>query len=94
VNVIGGCASNEVAQSFLGATIAGGGEFGSNCGTSYNQPCWNRALAGYATIGGGIANTASGGISTVAGGQANTAAPGKLPWAAATAIRPSETMRQ
>jgi hypothetical protein len=77
VNVIGGCAANAVSASFLGATIAGGGEFGSTCGTTYDQPCWNRAMAGYTAIGGGIANTASGGISTVAGGQGNTASAGE-----------------
>jgi hypothetical protein len=77
VNVIGGCAANEVASSFLGAAIAGGGEFGSSCGGAHNQPCWNRALAGYTAVGGGLANTASGGISTVAGGQWNTASGGE-----------------
>ncbi len=77
VNVIGGCPANEVATSFLGATIAGGGEFNSTCGATYDQPCWNRALAGYTAIGGGLANTASGGVSTVAGGQWNTASGGE-----------------
>lgn len=77
VNVIGGCAANAVASNFLGATIAGGGEFGSTCGGTVDQPCWNRALAGYAAIGGGLANTASGGVSTVAGGQWNTASAGE-----------------
>ena len=88
VNVIGGCAANAVASSFLGATIAGGGEFGSTCGTTHDQPCANRALAGYATVSGGIANTASGGMSAVAGGQWNTAAAARRPWAGATATRP------
>jgi hypothetical protein len=77
VNVIGGCASNQVATSFFGATIAGGGEFGSTCGATHDQPCWNRALAGYASVSGGLANTASGGVATVAGGQWNTASAGE-----------------
>ena len=77
MNVIGGCAANAVATNFFGATIAGGGDFGSTCGGTHNQPCWNRALAGYAAVGGGLANTASGGVSTVAGGQWNTASGGE-----------------
>ena len=57
-NVIGGSTSNTVGAA-VGATIGGGGDtVGHN----------NAAVADYATVGGGIANTAEGIAATVGGG--------------------------
>ncbi len=62
-NVIGGHSSNSVADGVVCATISGGGMSG--------HP--NQVTANYATIGGGIYNTASGDTTTIGGGYGNTA---------------------
>ena len=85
-NLIGGFSGNIVTSSVFGATIGGGGisgsanrvtdnfgvvgggvnnQAGNNAGTTDDTP--------YATVGGGVQNTASGYIATVGGGENNTA---------------------
>ena len=77
-NVIGGLASNQVANGAWGATIGGGGYFdafnvvGGNFGT-VSGGRGNTANSAEATVAGGRNNTASGGNSAVSGGYANTA---------------------
>ena len=85
-NIIGGFNGNSVTAGVVGATINGGGSNGSantvtdNFGT-INGGEGNRAgdAAGtttdarYATVSGGLSNTASGENSTVAGGYLNSA---------------------
>ncbi len=72
-NLIGGSSSNTVGAGYYGATIAGGGQAASTCGSGYSQPCWNRVSGSYGTIGGGQGNSASGALSTIGGGDTNTA---------------------
>jgi hypothetical protein len=76
-NVVGGHPNNGV--SGYGHTIGGGGAAGSGCydpqtGT-FTRSCGNRTVSfwSYATVAGGVSNTADGNSATVAGGQANTA---------------------
>ncbi len=83
-NIIGGSASNAVLAGAFGATIGGGGtasnivtdNFGFIGGGDDNQAGNNNADltdAQYATIAGGLDNTASGDRSVIAGGFTNTA---------------------
>lgn len=65
-NVIGGYSGNHVTPGVVGATIGGGG--------NSNRP--NRVVGDYATVGGGVGNTASGDRSTVSGGRSNIASAG------------------
>lgn len=62
-NVVGGNASNAAGSSVQAATVAGGGSGGGP----------NEALADYATVGGGLDNTAGGLLATVPGGSGNNA---------------------
>ncbi len=94
-NVIGGNNGNSVNPGKYGVTIGGGGgitdAFGSACASCYNSINANYATIGgglgnvitstgwYATIGGGVLNTASGGNATIAGGGAYNTASGN--WA-------------
>jgi hypothetical protein len=71
-NVVFGSSANNVMSGVAGATIAGGGNAATNCGSG-STPCSNAVLASLATVGGGEANVARGQLSTVAGGDANTA---------------------
>ena len=64
-NVIGGYSGNSVS-SVSGATIGGGG----NSSIGINQVT---AFAHYATIGGGLNNTAGASLATIGGGSGNTA---------------------
>src|SRR5205814_9317944 len=81
-NIIGGNSSNIVATNVSGATIAGGGSNLTTCGLSQTASCANRVGGNgpvFATIGGGLGNTAGIDVSpfidasTVAGGYSNTA---------------------
>lgn len=72
-NVIGGSSANAVTAGAEGATIAGGGLTGSNCGLGYDQPCLNTVTENFGALGGGRANTVSGYAATVGGGEQNTA---------------------
>ena len=77
-NLVGGHPNNSVAGAISGATVAGGGQPGTNCldlstGTNTHS-CGNRALASYASVGGGFANTGGDIVATVGGGSLNTAA--------------------
>ena len=74
-NMIGGSSSNAVDAGKVGTTIGGGGVSGSACGWTIDQPCWNRVLGSFGTVGGGSANTASD-DATVGGGHFNTASNG------------------
>ncbi|MDQ7029935.1 MAG: tail fiber domain-containing protein [Ardenticatenia bacterium] len=67
-NLIGGSSANSVSSGLEGATIGGGG--------TSSEP--NRIFGNgdYATVSGGLGNTASGGIATVSGGSLNTASGG------------------
>lgn len=85
-NIIGGFNGNSVTSGAVGATISGGGDtgltnrvtddFGTVGGGQNNQAgdaggtTFDRV---YATVSGGVNNTASGNRSTVSGGQSNTA---------------------
>lgn len=71
-NLIGGDISNFAGVGVHGVTIAGGGEGVTTCGLSGSEPCWNRVLANYGTIGGGAGNQASS-LATVGGGSTNAA---------------------
>ncbi|MDR3386214.1 MAG: hypothetical protein P4L92_04110 [Rudaea sp.] len=71
-NVVFGSPTNNVGGGLGGATIAGGGDAGTNCGSG-TQPCGNSVTQYWATVGGGRANVASGTTSTVAGGYGNAA---------------------
>ena len=62
-NLIGGYGGNSVSGGAGGATIGGGGQPGTI----------NRAMADFATVGGGEGNTASGLAATVGGGETNWA---------------------
>ena len=62
-NLIGGYSGNSVADGVTGATIGGGGASGNV----------NRATGSYATVAGGVGNTAGSGWTTVGGGDSNTA---------------------
>ena len=64
-NVIGGYEGNSVATGVFGATVFGGGDFGIR-----QYP--NQATTNFATVPGGLGNTASGFASTAMGGV-NTA---------------------
>ena len=64
-NVIGGYEGNSVASGVFGATVFGGGDFGIR-----QYP--NQATTNFATVPGGLGNTASGFASTAMGGV-NTA---------------------
>ncbi len=67
VNVVNGSPLNSIDAGVVGATISGGG-------TSITaSPAPNHITKSFATIGGGVNNTASGNGSTVAGGFGNTA---------------------
>ncbi len=106
--VSGGCANTA---SGPGATVGGGGWDGGSLGSNVaagaastigggmgnviSAPGWYATLGGgltntaslaYATVGGGVLNTASGWVSTVPGGQANIAA-GSYSFAAGTQAR-------
>ena len=72
-NLIGGYSGNAVTAGRYGATIAGGGFTGTNCGAAENAPCGNQVSASFGTVSGGTANTASGSSATVGGGDDNTA---------------------
>jgi len=72
-NLIAGNSANTVAAGLYGATIAGGGSAGSDCGVGEERHCWNLVNESYATIGGGESNEVSGYASTVGGGVENTA---------------------
>ena len=75
------------AAGTIAQTVAGGGCDVFECGPSGTEPCTNKTLGNYATVGGGggnaadwvatvaggFRNTASGWSSTVAGGYINTA---------------------
>lgn len=61
-NILGGYAGNSVAAGILGATLAGGGNFGSE----------NSVQGNYGTVSGGLKNRAFGEGSVVSGGQDNT----------------------
>ncbi len=63
-NFIGGHPDNLVSNGFLGATISGGGGAGI---------LKHKVGGNHATIGGGVANTASGHTATIAGGGTNSA---------------------
>jgi hypothetical protein len=62
-NIIGGYSGNSASPVFLGATIGGGG----------NSLAPQMAVGDYATVGGGLGNTASATASTVGGGSTNEA---------------------
>ncbi len=62
-NVVGGSSSNVVEPGVSGATIGGGG----------SEVVWHTISADYATIGGGIDNSATGESATVSGGNDNIA---------------------
>ena len=62
-NVIAGHHQNRVPSFIGGATISGGGDTGDP----------NEALASFATVGGGVGNTAGGSNATVGGGRENRA---------------------
>jgi hypothetical protein len=85
-NLIGGYSGNWVAASTLGATIAGGGQSGAlnrvvdHLGTvgggQNNQAGSDNGIVGdetFATVAGGINNTASSRYATIGGGQSNQA---------------------
>lgn len=71
-NLIGGWSGNTVGAGVRGATISGGG-----CADLAVFPCQlerpNEVTADFATIGGGLGNTASSPWATVGGGEINTA---------------------
>src|SRR5713226_3814427 len=82
-NIIGGLNGNNVTAGAGGATIGGGGfpggvnrvtgDFGTVAGGANNQAGDGTASdAAWATVAGGLGNTANGNASTVAGGRANT----------------------
>ena len=88
-NLIGGYSGNTVSGGAYGATIGGGGEsglvnsvtsvFGTVGGGESNQAGDNNpdpTNAPWATVGGGLSNTASSFASTVAGGRNNVASGG------------------
>ncbi len=64
INTVGGYAGNAVAGT--GATVFGGG-------TDGGAPRPNAATASFATVSGGLNNTAGGELATVAGGNVNQA---------------------
>jgi len=66
--VIGGYSGNFISSTIVGSVIGGGGDAGHD---GDNGP--HRIQASYATIGGGVRNTANGTGATVGGGYANTA---------------------
>jgi hypothetical protein len=71
---VGGGQHNNA--SGFGATVAGGGFFGTSCSdpsTGGIRSCGNTASGQFAAVGGGDVNQASGTQSTVAGGGSNTA---------------------
>ncbi len=84
-NVIAGREDNAVTDGVFGGTISGGGDagstnavtdnFGTVSGGANNRAGTNNANvtdARYATVGGGLGNSATSNYTTVAGGQANT----------------------
>jgi hypothetical protein len=81
VNIVGGHPSNILTGLQYGATIAGGGGAGSNCGIAGASQCYNSVRAFFGTVSGGLGNMAggfpfpppSGGYATVGGGVANIA---------------------
>lgn len=82
-NVIGGFNSNAATSSAIGATIAGGGfaanantvsdNYGAIGGGAGNTAGNSGGGSTYATVSGGLTNTASGQYSSVSGGRINTA---------------------
>jgi len=68
-NVIGGYSGNWVADGVYGATIGGGGAADNGIG----EPGQNGVTARFATVAGGVENTASGNGASVGGGWRNTA---------------------
>ena len=86
-NVIGGFSGNSVASGAVGATIGGGGDntnanrvtddFGAVGGGRINRAGDNAGTPSdspYATVAGGVSNTASGTRSAIGGGEGNTTA--------------------
>ena len=75
-NVVGGHPNNSASGSYA-QTVGGGGTADSNCfdplSLTFTRSCSNHALTAYATVGGGLGNSASGGSATVAGGHSNIA---------------------
>jgi hypothetical protein len=67
-NVIGGSPANYVSGGVVGATIAGGGAVNYS-GSTFS----NSVTASFATIGGGVRNSAGGMQALVGGGYQNTA---------------------
>jgi hypothetical protein len=88
-NLIGGDSANSLTNGVYGATLFGGGTvsstsfpngvtdlFGTVSGGANNQAGDNAGTvddANYATVGGGLTNTASGSFATVSGGYGNIA---------------------
>jgi trimeric autotransporter adhesin len=72
--IVGGGGQNSASDS--GGTVSGGGRGGNNCDNSVTgaptASCANVATGPYATIGGGLANSANS-ASTIAGGESNAA---------------------
>ena len=71
--VILGAPGNQVG-SFGGAVVSGGGTaLFSNCTSTYDQPCVNKATGRFATVAGGIGSNAIADGATVSGGSRNSA---------------------
>ncbi len=62
-NIIGGYSGNLIDHGTVGATISGGG----------NDLCMNHVSSSYATVSGGVCNTANGNKAAIGGGKANSA---------------------
>ena len=71
-NIVAGSPANTVAPSAFGQAISGGGSIANICGPLGTTPCRNTSSGNYATIGGGIANSAAN-RATVSGGSGNSA---------------------
>jgi hypothetical protein len=77
-NIIGGFKGNGVDPGVVGAVVAGGGK-GTGCGSAPStDPCPNRVIKDYGTVGGGAKNQAGSNLgsmsfATVGGGWYNTA---------------------
>lgn len=71
-NIVAGNPGNTPGFN-SGQVIAGGGSSDNTCGPSNDTTCTNRTANGFATVGGGVGNSAFGYASIVSAGDSNTA---------------------
>ncbi len=73
-NLVSGAEGNVIGATYSGQVIAGGGKATNTCGPVSTASCLNLTDDSYATVSGGLGNTAEGDSSTVGGGGSNLAA--------------------